>query len=190
MLALLLALVGLTALPSSTAACDAEWPTFSQLLDGSSVIVLGTVTEALNMDDHPFPETYVVSVERVLKGSAGETVTVQQRAYLCGDGLIPDDVGRRILIATDLRFYSATLSPFWWQLPGGRLHGWAETPPGVSSLDELAERIAAALPDTATAAPATASAAHGGRPIALIAAAALGLFVVRGPWLRRRSPSS
>lgn len=184
--ALLLALAGLVAaLPSSATACLAEAPTFEQVLEGSRSIVLGRVTRAINDNDHPYPDRFVIAVERTLRGPARSEVVVKQRAGLCGDGLGPDSVGQRVIIALDLRFYGQNLSPYWWQFPNGEMRGWAQTPPGISSLDELADRIAVSLLDTAT----DVSSPTDSQPTAWLAfvagLAALALFLLR-PLGRRR----
>lgn len=184
--AFLFALVALVALPRPLAACSALVPTFDAAVQGSSLVVLGTVTKATNTDESSHPDEFTIRVERVLRGAHVNRIVIDQPAYLCGDNLGPDSVGRRVIVATDVPFYRQLLSPFWWERRPGVLDGLAEFPAGVTTLDELADRIAA-LPDTATEDP-----ARGATPgslvwtHALVGLLALAVFVAR-PFARRRA---
>jgi myo-inositol catabolism protein IolC len=187
--ALTLVMASFLALPAQALACSAEWPTFEQVLKRADAIVLGSVTAALNTDEDAYPERFTLSVERVLRGRAGPTLEVTRQASLCGDGLSEADIGLRLIIASDMRFYRSTIAPYWWEFPNGRLDGWAEYPAGITTLDELADRIAA-LPDSATDEQ-TGNAATGAVwPLAVTGLLALILFLARPPAAWRRQGST
>jgi hypothetical protein len=186
--ALVIALVAALSVPLPAAACSlARNPTLEEVLDGDGPIVLGRVTSAVNTDTDSNPDELTITVERVVRGHAGETVVVDQPASLCKDG-ISWDFDYRLIIALGVPFFNETLSPYWYEFSNGELRGWAEIPAGVTTLDELADAIAA-LPDTATAKP------NQGAPIGdswapvLLGLLALVMFLVR-PLARTRQEVS
>jgi hypothetical protein len=148
LLSLVLLAGAFVALPVRAAACDASWPTFTEVLEQADEIIVGKVTDVRQVEGSRWPVA-TLSVERILRGDVGASLVVDRPAYLCGDGLSEADLGRRVLIATNVVHGPMTLSPYWWEWRG-RLEGWADTPSGIDSLDELVRRIAAQLPDTAT----------------------------------------
>jgi hypothetical protein len=136
--------------PAAASACTAEAPTVQQVVDGASVIVRGRVVREVDVDADAWPDRFTVAVDRVLRGQAGRRIVVHQPAYLCGDQLAPGSVGTELIVGLDVRFYSRVLSPYWQINGDGDLWGFAEVPEGVTTLDALADYIAA-MPDTAQA---------------------------------------
>ncbi len=145
-MAIVAAMASLLLVTKPVVACDAFVPTFQEVIEGADAILIGEVTEVGRRPDLRW-NAVRIEVQRVLRGQAGDALVVDQPAYLCGDGLEQRDVGRRVLIATDVNFGFTEVAPYWW-MQRGQLEGWAETPAGVATIDELANLIAA-LPDTA-----------------------------------------
>jgi hypothetical protein len=183
--ALVIAFVAALSVPLPAAACSvARGPTLQEVLDGDGPIVLGRVTGAVNTDTDSSPDELTITVERVLRGRAGETVVVDQPASLCRDG-ISWDFDYRLIIALGVPFFDETLSPYWWEFGDeAELRGWAQIPAGVTTLDDLADLIAA-LPDTATAYPEQDAAISGTWVPALAGLVAL-LFLLVRPLRRKR----
>jgi hypothetical protein len=174
-----LALSSLSA--AATAACSSVFPTFDDVLASESPIVIGRVIST----GHDEP-TYTVAVERVVRGHADSTVVVTTWSTYCGDGLVGDGLpaGTRLMIALDVPSTASmnpakALAPFWFY-HRGQVHGAIEGTPLVSSLDELADRIAA-LPDTAADVPAHSSLMFYVSVAGLLALLAAGIFFLKPP---------
>lgn len=161
--ALILALfLGLTSglAPSDVQACSSDHPTFSEVVRGARTIARVTIVDGFDayMADPTHSETY--RVERVLKGSLPEIVTVAPAwtslchdsvGYYAGDAGVESD-GKTIIVALELRYYDQLIHPMW--VAGGDqgLYGSAGLPVGATTLAGLEAAILAELgvPETST----------------------------------------
>ena len=149
-----LAVVLLGATPVAVSACTSEHPTFVEAVRGARAIARVTIVEGFdtNLDDPTHSETY--HVDRVLKGSLPEMVTLAPAwTSLCHDsvGYYAGADGATIIVALDL-YYEQTIHPMWMVDATQSLSGSAGVPPGVTTLEGLEAAIRAELgmPDTST----------------------------------------
>jgi hypothetical protein len=150
---------GFLAAPGPAFACISDHPTFSEAVGGASAIARVTIVEGFDAvgGDLTHSETY--RVERVLKGSLPELVTIAPAwTSLCQDSVsyfagAEASEGRTILIALHLSFEDQIIHPMWAEIDGVGLFGTAGIPDGVTSLAALERAILqqVALPDTSTA---------------------------------------
>lgn len=142
-------------------ACISDRPTFSEAVGGASAIARVTIVEGFDAvgGDPTHSETY--RVERVLKGSLPELVTIAPAwTSLCQDSVsyfagAEASEGQTILIALHLSFEGQVIHPMWAEIDGVGLFGTAGIPDGVTSLADLERAILrqVALPNTSTADP-------------------------------------
>jgi hypothetical protein len=180
---------GFLAAPGPTFACVSDHPTFSEAVGGASAIARVTIVEGFDAvsGDPTHSETY--RVERVLKGSLPELVTIAPAwTSLCQDSVgyfagAEASEGRTILIALNLSFGDQVIHPMWAELDGVGLFGTAGIPDGVTTLAALERAILrqVALPETSTADSKTVSLL----PWALVA----GLALLGASVVFRRRPS-
>jgi len=179
---------GFLAAPGPTFACVSDHPTFSEAVGGASAIARVTIVESFDAvgGDPTHSETY--RVERVLKGSLPELVTIAPAwTSLCQDSVsyfagAEASEGQTIIIALHLSFEGQIIHPMWVEIDGVGLFGTAGIPDGVTSLAALERAILrqVALPETTTADPKTATPF----PWALVAGlATFGVFL----FFKRRS---
>lgn len=188
--ALLFALAGLAAMPASAAACEAAAPAFADILATDSTIVVGRAVASTWPDSYPEPAHVTVEVERVLRGRADATVVVKDWPHFCG-GTLPMD--ERMIVVVSMQFGDPEtppnhpLAPYIWWL-NGKPAGTATHLPAAATIDELADRIAAALPDTATGTAAATIEPSRTPWLALAAGLAALAFFLSRPLRRRRTP--
>jgi hypothetical protein len=154
---------GFLAAPGPAFACISDLPTFSEAVGGASAIARVTIVEGFDAvgGDPTNSETY--RVERVLKGSLPELVTIAPAwTSLCQDSVgyfagAEASEGKTILIALHLSFEGQTIHPMWVEIDGVGLFGTAGIPDGVTTLASLERAILrqVAFPDTSTADPKT-----------------------------------
>lgn len=141
--------------PPTVSACSSDHPTFGEAVRGARAIARVTTIEGFDpfTDDPTMSETF--RVERVLKGSLPDVVTVAPAwTALCHD-TVGYYVGREdatIIVAFDVRYYDDTIHPMWGVDDASRIYGSAGIPPGVTTLAELEQAIVAAVgpPNTST----------------------------------------
>ena len=152
-----LAAILVCATPSPVSACTSSQPSFAEAVRGAGAIARVTVVEGWDgyQDDPTHSETY--RVDRVLKGSLPELVTVAPAwTTLCHDsvvGYFGGDEGAVIIVAFDVPYYDQTIHPMWAFDRKQGVSGSAGVPSGVSTLAglEAAIRSELGMPDTATA---------------------------------------
>lgn len=146
-------LVGLT--PSAVSACTSDHPTFTEAVRGARAIARVTVVEGFDtyLDDPTHSETY--RVERLLKGSLPEMVTVAPAwTSLCHDsvGYYAGPDGAVVIVAIDVPYYDQVIHPMWAFDASQGVSGSAGVPSGVFTLLDLeaAIHVELGMPDTAT----------------------------------------
>lgn len=144
------------ATPAPVSACVSDQPSFAEAVRGARAIARVIVVEGWDayQDDPTHSETF--RVERVLKGSLPEVVTVAPAwTTLCHDSVsyYAGDEGAEIIVAFDVPYYDQTIHPMWIFDSKQGLSGSAGVPAGVSTLTDLEAAIRSELgmPDTATA---------------------------------------
>lgn len=163
-------------------ACTSEQPSFEQAVDGADFVVDARVIAVQKIVSEP--DTYVLAVDRVLRGQAGAQVVLKgARTGLCGDQLDIQRLGERIIIAVGVDFFDQEISPYWAESQG-RLYGSATMPFGARSLDDIAWSIAPPLKVPAVSAS---EAGSGTWPLVAIAVAGLAGVLVAARWRSRRS---
>ncbi len=150
--------LGVLAAPGRVSACTSDAPSFAEAVDGARAIARVTIVEGYDTypGDPTRSETY--HVDRVLKGSLPELVTIAPAwTSLCQDSVsyfagAEASQGRTIIVAFDLTFYGQVIHPMWGYAKEGGVFGTAGLPTGVGSLTalELAILRRLDLPDTAT----------------------------------------
>ncbi len=187
-----LAAILVCATPAPVSACTSSQPSFAEAVRGARAIARVTVVEGWDgyQDDPTHSETY--RVNRVLKGSLPELVTVAPAwTTLCHDsvvGYFGGAEGAVIIIAFDVPYYDQTIHPMWAFDRKQGVLGSAGVPSGVSTLADLEAAIRSKLgmPDTATAEPA----ADHVPPLLPSVLAAAGGFVLALRRVSRRSRRS
>lgn len=180
--------LGVLATPGRVSACTSDAPSFAEAVDGTRAIARVTIVEGYDTytGDPTSSETY--HVDRVLKGSLPELVTIAPAwTSLCQDTVsyfagAEASQGQTIIVAFDLTFYDQVIHPMWGYAEEGGLFGAAQLPTGVASLAALESEILrqVGMPDTATV-----GAGPGGPQAPLPLFTALCLLVAVG-FLRRQ----
>lgn len=168
-------------MPSPVSACTSDHPSFLEAVRGARAIARVSIVEGFDTytDDPTTSETY--RVERVLKGTLPQTVTLAPAwTSLCQDSVgyyagAQESDGKTIVLAIDMPYYGQTIHPMWTTYDNGDVGGSAGLPPGVNTLDALEAAVLAVLgpPDTATS-----RAAPDRTPILALLAVALVGFTV------------
>lgn len=150
-----LAVVMLGAFPAIVSACTGPIPTFAEAVHGARAIARVTVLEDFQtyLEDPTHSETY--RVDRVLKGSLPDLVTVAPAwTLLCHDsvGYYAKAKGTVIILAIDMPFHDQVIHPMWKLYEGEGVSGTAEVPSAIATLADLESAIRSelGLPDTAT----------------------------------------
>ena len=177
---LVLGLVAVQAGGGSVLACTSEQPSFQQAVDGADFVVDARVIAVQKIVSEP--DTYVLAVDRVLRGQAGVHVVLKgARTGLCGDQLDIQRLGQRIIIAVGVDFFDQEISPYWAESEG-QVYGSASMPFGARSLDDIAWSIARLK----VPAVSPSEAGSGAWPLVAIAVAGLAGVLVAARWRSRR----
>lgn len=150
--------LGVLAVPAHVSACVSDQPSFAETIHGARAIARVTIVEGFDtyLDDPSHSETY--RVDRVLKGSLPELVTIAPAwTSLCHDTVsyfagAEASEGQTIIVAFDLSFGDQVIHPMWGDADGSTLFGTAELPTGVRTLAALESAILrqVGMPDTST----------------------------------------
>ena len=108
---IILGLLLVATAPARVDACEGSGPTLRHAVVHARAVVIATVTAARRADGDA-TETRDLRVERVLKGAADPVLSAfSDPVHVCGDR-IGEAPGTRILLALDVPYYDATLSPY------------------------------------------------------------------------------
>lgn len=137
--------------PDRASACSSSQPTFAEAVSGASAIARVVVEHESVYGEPDTGESYRVLA--TLKGTLSVLVTLTEPVTsMCQDriGLYADE-GDEVIVAFGVPYFDRPLNVVWAAIddPLRPIAGSASVPDDVTTLDQLADAIGAALPDTA-----------------------------------------